>query len=135
MIIDVNKINQQEVILRENIEPNKLDLAAPLFEFHDPVRVQATVSRITNTITVEFILSTVIQATCSRCLENYPIDFKKEFRLNFIADESGPLIDLNPTIAEEIILDFPIKPLCKTDCKGLCTKCGKDLNQTKCNCN
>jgi uncharacterized protein len=44
-------------------------------------------------------------------------------------------IDLGPDIREEIILDYPVKPLCKPDCKGLCPTCGKNLNEGQCNCN
>jgi uncharacterized protein len=48
--------------------------------------------------------------------------------------ERSLAIDLNPDIREEIILVYPIKPLCSIDCKGLCPKCGKNLNEGKCNC-
>lgn len=39
------------------------------------------------------------------------------------------LIDLSPLIAEELILAMPVKPLCREDCKGLCSECGEDLNE------
>jgi uncharacterized protein len=134
MNIDVNRIPQQGLFLQETLDAGNLDLDTELLKFHRPIEVKARVSRITNTVTVELGLSTLISAICSRCLEEFVIDFKKQPRLNFIADKSQGPIDLNPAIAEEIILDFPMKPLCKADCQGLCPKCGKDLNQGKCNC-
>ena len=134
MNIDVNRILQQGLFLQETIDAAKLDLDTPLLKFHRPIKVEARVSRITNAVSVELVLSTLIHATCSRCLEEFVIDFKKESRLNYIVNKSQPLIDLNPAIAEEIILDFSMKPLCKVDCQGLCPKCGRDLNQGKCNC-
>ena len=48
--------------------------------------------------------------------------------------ERSRTIDLDQDIREEIILDYPIKPLCNPDCKGLCPKCGKNLNEGGCNC-
>lgn len=134
MNIDVNRIPQQGLFLQESIDVKKLNLDTELLKFARPVKAEARVSRITNTVNIELVLSTLINATCSRCLEEFTIDFKKELQLNYIGDKSKNLIDLNPAIAEEIILDFPMRPLCKPDCLGLCPKCGKDLNQGKCNC-
>ena len=134
MYIDVNRIPQEGLFLRETIDPASFDLDTALLKFHQPIQVEARVTRITNSVSVDLILSTAICATCSRCLTEFTVDFKKKPRLNFIAEKTNPKIDLSPAIAEEIILDFPLKPLCKADCQGLCAKCGKDLNQGKCNC-
>ncbi len=134
MNIDVNRIPQQGLFLQESIDVKKLALDTELLKFHRPIKVEAGVSRITNAVSVELALSVLIDATCSRCLEEFVIDFKKELRLNFIANKSQALIDLDSAIAEEIILDLPVKPLCKPDCLGLCPNCGSDLNQEKCGC-
>ena len=48
--------------------------------------------------------------------------------------ERSRTIDLDQDIREEIILDYPIKPLCRPDCKGLCPRCGKNLNEGGCSC-
>ena len=52
---------------------------------------------------------------------------------NYIVVENNKL-DLNDLISEEIQLFLPAKMLCKDDCKGLCQKCGKNLNHEKCEC-
>lgn len=134
MKIDVNRIPQQGLFLKEAIEAGKMDLDTALLNFKQPIQVEARVNRITNAVSIELVLSTPIDAVCSRCLKDFTLDFRKELRLDFIAEKSRPLIDLNPEIAEEIILDLPVKPLCKMDCLGLCPKCGRDLNQEKCGC-
>ncbi len=41
-------------------------------------------------------------------------------------------IDLQPLIREYALLEVPIKPICKPDCKGLCPVCGQDLNLADC---
>jgi uncharacterized protein len=41
-------------------------------------------------------------------------------------------IDLQPLIREYALLEIPINPICKPDCKGLCPVCGEDLNQVDC---
>ncbi len=134
MNIDINRIPQQGLFLQESIEVKKLALDTELLKFHQPINAEAGVNRITNAVSVELALSVLIDATCSRCLEEFVIDFKKELRLNYIANKSQALIDLDLAIAEEIILDLPVKPLCKPDCLGLCPNCGRDLNQEKCGC-
>lgn len=40
----------------------------------------------------------------------------------------GELIDLEPTLRDEIVLDLPFTPLCRPDCAGLCSVCGANLN-------
>jgi uncharacterized protein len=41
-------------------------------------------------------------------------------------------IDLAPLIREYALLEIPISPICKPDCKGLCPVCGQDLNVRDC---
>lgn len=54
-----------------------------------------------------------------------------------LADEemyAGKTIDLGLALREQVLLALPPSPLCKEDCKGLCPKCGKDLNDGECGC-
>ena len=43
-------------------------------------------------------------------------------------------LNIGAIVSEEIELNFPFKHLCREDCKGLCPKCGKDLNEGECSC-
>jgi uncharacterized protein len=47
---------------------------------------------------------------------------------------AGESIDLKEVIREQILLDLPIQVFCSEDCKGLCEKCGGNLNLVTCNC-
>jgi uncharacterized protein len=84
-----------------------------------------------------------ISIECVRCLS----DFQQPLEVNFselyafnkrTVSESGLIlpedahIDLEPLVREYLLIEIPINPLCKTDCKGLCSFCGADLNQTAC---
>ena len=75
---------------------------------------------------------------CVRCLLDFEQLLQWEFTELFAfkeenVSESGLLlpedahIDLQPMIREFAILEFPIKPLCREDCKGLCMECGLSL--------
>jgi len=50
---------------------------------------------------------------------------------NLYVPEDGN-IDLSPIIREYMLLETPIKPLCKPDCLGLCIICGENLNAIAC---
>lgn len=134
MKIDINRIPIDGLVLNEELKPSELDLDTELIKFRSPVKIKAEISKITNAVTVHLALEALMYANCSRCLNEFEAGLKKKIELNYPVDKSVLSIDLNPGIREEIILDFPIKPLCNTDCKGLCPKCGKNLNEGGCSC-
>ena len=134
MKIIVNQVPQEGLYVEEEINPAELDLETELIKFCSDLLVKAHIWRITNAFTVELNLEAIMSADCSRCLDEFELEFKKDAQLNFSLDSSTVFIDLDPGIREEIILDYPIKPLCKMDCKGLCVKCGKNKNEGGCNC-
>ena len=43
-------------------------------------------------------------------------------------------VDLEPLARESLVLDLPLAPLCRADCRGLCPTCGADLNEGGCDC-
>jgi uncharacterized protein len=80
---------------------------------------------------------------CVRCLEPFSQPLKWSFSDLYAFDkrnmtDSGLLvpedaqIDLEPLLREYALLEFPINPVCKPDCKGLCPVCGENLNLTDC---
>jgi uncharacterized protein len=94
-----------------------------------------------------------VVGTCARCLEEYP--FPLEHRFAFVltpraaaTGENGELsdeeiarttyegeeIDLTPLVYEEAILALPSRPLCEDGCRGLCARCGANLNTGPCAC-
>jgi uncharacterized protein len=132
--IVVDQIPPEGLSLAEEINPQAWDLDTEIIKFRSPVKIRARISRITNAVTAKLSLEAAMHSICSRCLEEFDIDFKKDIELNYLADNEVLAIDLDPDIREEIILDYPAKPLCKVDCRGLCPKCGKNLNKGGCSC-
>jgi uncharacterized protein len=85
----------------------------------------------------------VLDLECVRCLETYDQALKWEVTDLYAFDkrsitESGLLvpedgqIELAPLLREYALLEIPIKPICKPDCKGLCPVCGEALNKAEC---
>lgn len=69
---------------------------------------------------------------CSRCLANFNSTFAGSFDETY--PETVESIDLTDAVRQTVLLSVPVKPLCSTDCKGLCPKCGMNLNRVRCNC-
>ena len=80
---------------------------------------------------------------CVRCLEPftqplewsitdlYAFDQRSITESNLLVPEDGH-IDLEPLLREYALLEFPISPVCRPDCKGLCPVCGENLNRVDC---
>lgn len=73
--------------------------------------------------------------TCDRCLaqatENQVHDFEEEFDKSEAIDD---LLDVTELLRDVLLAGQPMKNLCKADCKGLCPKCGANLNDGDCGC-
>jgi uncharacterized protein len=134
MKIDINRIPAEGLSLEEYIDAQGLELNTESINFSGPVKIKANIFKITNAVTVDMDLEARMSVICSRCLKEFESDFRKSLQLNYMADKQAPLVDLSPDIREEIILDYPLKPLCSPDCKGICPKCGRNLNKRKCDC-
>lgn len=84
-----------------------------------------------------------IQLECVRCLdltdhslrmnysELFAFDQRSMSESSLLLPESG-YIDLEPLLREYTILEIPISPLCRKNCKGLCLECGENLNNKDC---
>jgi uncharacterized protein len=85
---------------------------------------------------------------CRRCLEPVDGELRCEVREMYRSrregeapdedEETYPLvgeqIDLEPLVCDALLLELPIAPLCREDCKGLCVTCGANLNDGPCGC-
>jgi uncharacterized protein len=84
-----------------------------------------------------------INLECVRCLDEfsqplkwsvtdlYAFDRRNITESGLLVPEDGQ-IDLEPLLREYALLEVPISPVCKPDCKGLCPVCGENLNKTDC---
>jgi len=109
-------------------------------------------------IVVEGDLTTSVELACSRCVETFEYPVQRRFTLRYsreipeelsgageeeielTADQIGLIyfrgetIDLKEAIQEQVVMALPFKPLCSEECKGLCPRCGANLNVETCGC-
>lgn len=117
----------------------------------DAIRARFTLTRLGRTINVEGRLEAQIGLTCCRCLKPLTKDLRTDFRYAYLPAERMPreadtevteedvgtgyyedVIDLGEVVVEQIVLEIPMKPLCRETCRGLCPYCGIDLNMADC---
>ena len=90
--------------------------------------------------------SVTLAVPCDRCLEPVEIVVETEIEEQIAIENSvlsgeeipvfinGNSLDTESAIMESIFSNFPAKVLCSEDCKGLCLKCGQNLNLGECGC-
>jgi uncharacterized protein len=74
---------------------------------------------------------TVPQAECEFSSHREHDDLLNDI---YYIDTKDKTVDLSEVFRQEIILHFPLIPVCSKRCKGLCPVCGKDRNKTLCKC-
>jgi uncharacterized protein len=101
------------------------------------------VTRTAQGLLLQTSVTAQIDAECVRCLDQFVQPLKAEYtelyafshnsvtESGLLVPESGK-IDLAPILREEILLAIPFNPLCKPDCKGLCSVCGENWNHLVC---
>ncbi|MFC1509584.1 DUF177 domain-containing protein [Candidatus Omnitrophota bacterium] len=135
MKIKVDKIPADGVTLKEKLDPKNLFLGMEEqgISFLNPVSAEAVISKTGNEVFVDMALEVDIEYTCSRCLAKIKDVFKKKFNVNHEMSP-GDILEIDEDIRQEMILGYPMKVICKADCKGLCVNCGQNLNVAKCEC-
>lgn len=102
--------------------------------------LEATLDGIDGGVLARFTATYPAHLVCNRCLTEWDEHGKVEGVQVFEAepDEDGyalgkdDSVDLSGPVRDEIALAIPLRPLCRSDCLGLCPTCGTDLNRDPC---
>ena len=113
----------------------------------EPVTASGTIRNTAGVLVMKGMIETTIHGVCDRCAAEFTE--KKEIPLDVVlvtelANEEnedewvfpleGDSADLDDIVRTVFVLNLDSKLLCKEDCRGLCHRCGKDLNDGPCNC-
>lgn len=125
-----------------------LKLAAPL-------AIKMKITKMGEDLYFQGELKTAVAQECARCMNEFdtPVDTKLEILYvparRAVVSGGGSMrseddravgfydedqIDLTDDLCESITVELPMKPLCKPDCQGFCSRCGQDLNEGACGC-
>ena len=151
--IDISSIPDGESTFDLREEPSDLGMELEGGRFDSPVRVNLDVTRNGDEVFLRGKARVKVVLECARCLKEYSCDLETPVQLwcelsssetgggtlpdreNVIEVAAGQkYIDLTDHVRSELLVLVPLKPLCREDCKGLCPRCGTDLNIGKCSC-
>ncbi|MBC7341735.1 MAG: DUF177 domain-containing protein [Clostridia bacterium] len=123
----------------------------------EPLQGEVQVRKEGRLIVVTGTLRTKVELACGRCLEPVTVPLSVDYREAFYregewelvkstaetlgfsgGDEvhpfKGDTIDLSQSLTASLMLNLPMKVLCREDCRGLCPMCGTNLNRGNCDC-
>ncbi|HOK63350.1 MAG TPA: DUF177 domain-containing protein [Soehngenia sp.] len=148
MLVDISNVLDKDYFEEEL----NIDLNEKIFDLDNyitikyPIKIDIIISKSLNNILFKLKCKLNYEAVCSRCLELYDGSFSiasegnivyrkndEEFEENslILRDKS---VNLDEFLYQEIASSIPMKFLCREDCKGLCKKCGINLNNKNCEC-
>lgn len=132
------------------------------YQFTAPVTTMLSIAvTIDKRIEILGHVKTIVKMPCARCLDPFKCKIETDFKLlysdiqsdfhntdeslteegyevlpNEIETEfySGDIITVTDAVQEQVIMALPPQALCDEACKGLCTKCGVNLNRSECAC-
>ncbi len=116
-----------------------------VFPLKKPVRLSGAISNTSSLIRLEAEISFQFDALCDRCgkptVKTYKVDVSKSLATSIEGEDSDTILlvpdmklDVDDFLYTEVVVNLPLKHLCSEDCKGICYKCGKNLNEGNCDC-
>ena len=113
----------------------------------EPVQAEGSVRNTAGVLVMTGKIFTTIHGVCDRCATDFtsgvefPLDVvlvtelsNEENEDEWVFPLEGDSADLDDIIRTVFVLNMDSKLLCKPDCKGICCRCGKNLNHEACSC-
>ncbi len=120
------------------------------YPVEDGTEVMLTLTNIgAGEVLIEGNLKAVLEIPCDRCLQSVRVPVTAEFTHRVISPDqekdtsseeeeqnfiSGYELDVDALVNNEILMNMPVKVLCREDCRGICPVCGRNLNEGECGC-
>ncbi len=135
-----------------SLDINPEDTSSFLYgvSFPSPMKVKGEITNTAGYMRITLSASVDYSSECARCLAPVSGDFTlnlektvaprsllvglDEDKLDDYAIIEDGFLDIDEQLLAQLEMEFPIRFLCREDCKGLCQRCGKNLNEGKCGC-
>jgi uncharacterized protein len=154
MIIEISSLDDKPRPFDLKLAGEEIDLDVEGVKLSGTVEANGEVSRRIAQTDVRGHIGATAVMDCVRCLqaverpvsvdfdvsyvdpEHFAVDKEKEVAPDDLETDvlEGDSIDLKEIVREQILLDLPVQVFCSEDCKGLCQKCGGNLNLVTCSC-
>ena len=155
MVFGIEEIGDEGLCFSLVLKKDRLEIDQAGLSVNVDIIVNGSLNRIDDDVYLKGAVMTSVAASCSRCLDtlSYPIDsvlkshfvpshdrYTSERDVELHASDidaevyENQQIDLTQSIRDSILLAVPVICLCEENCKGICSQCGKNLNQGLCKC-
>jgi len=128
MKIHVNRIPYEGLHEEATYDPKTLDMDRVDIQLDDPITVSSFITKADREVVVHATITCLLRLSCARCLGAFESPLQTEATLSYQVAPTD-VVDITDDIRQEIILAYPMTPICQQDCKGLCPVCGQNLNQ------
>lgn len=147
MIIDLKKVfvNENETLpISYALDLSDVEYMG-LYPLKKPVSIVGNIVNKASLISFNAKITYEYDALCDRCgrdsAREYTVLVDKSLATSIEGEESDTILlvpdmklNLDELLYTEVIVSLPMKHLCSEKCKGVCAKCGKNLNDGKCDC-
>ncbi len=134
MKVAIDTLHETPTRFQEDIDPQSWEMDSFDIKFVDTINLTADFTREEKHILVQAEVITRRLILCSRCLDKVKQTVRQHFRFHYNRTSLKDFLDLDNAVREEILLHFPMKVLCKPDCRGMCPLCHRNLNHHDCTC-
>ncbi len=147
MIIDLKKIfvnDNSSMPIHYALDLSTVEYSG-VYPLKKPVVLDGAVFNKASLVRLEAKILYEFDAPCDRCgadtAREHTVTLEKSLAVAIEGEESDTILlvpdmklDLDELVYSEVLVSLPMKHLCHTDCRGICPKCGSNLNDGKCDC-
>jgi hypothetical protein len=137
LIVDVARLDREGELLRGEVAAAALDLDAASREIFAPAGglcYEMFAQLVGRELLVRGRVSQRFRCLCTRCAATFEWEAVDAAVTVAMQPGGAAFVDLTGDLREAILLALPSHPLCRAECRGLCPRCGADLNRGPCGC-
>ncbi len=153
--VDVNNLGVEGIKIARMLNASEIDIKEERFRLFGNFNFNCHLSGNRYKVQVNGYIECTIKVFCDRCNEEFIKELNSRFSTTYLPIEYCPVdreevrltkkdldisyfvgdkIEISEIVREQIYLMLPMKNLCRVDCKGLCSRCGVNLNYDECKC-
>ena len=133
MKIYVNRIPDEGLREHAAYDPAGMDMDRLDIRLVEPFEVDAVIALADRELVIRADIRVPLRLTCARCLEEFASVITPGAVFSYKVHPSD-VVDITDDVRQEILLSYPVRFLCREECRGLCLRCGGNLNQGPCGC-
>ena len=131
MKIYVNRIPAEGLRDHAAYDPSMMDMDRDDIHPAQPFEIDTLIAKADQELVVNAHIRCALRLTCARCLEEFSSLVSAEAMFSYKVRPTD-IVDITEDVRQEIILAYPMIPICQPDCKGLCSACGQNRNMASC---